>query len=284
MGIIDSIIKRLFPEKEEKIFSLRQAKAIYDEANKVGDFNRREHALKKWNEFYLPILENDIATNDPHILLQSVSSEEMPPRGPAVERAVPVFNELVGSGINNIKTAKCVYSKFTVNSCNDLAVLVARRWEVLFVEKIGTIEDAAGIKVLDECIPPMMDTKTYRVLILKWFDVCKNLEEISAMKQFACKHIFPECSSKAQEFYRKVDAKTESFLFVEMPQADTIEKIRFCYENSPKTGTTKQIAFATWLSLCKTPEESNEAFKNAPNESLGKIACERTRFLTFKKE
>jgi hypothetical protein len=100
-----------------------------------------------------------------------------------------------------------------------------------------------------------------------WAKLCQTFSEIKYLKDSIAladgqrKHL-------SDEIKGIVNQRLESILFVEVPRCTDIELAKLYYRYAPDGSSVRILAFKKWLSLCKTPEEADQAYKTVKSQRI----------------
>lgn len=159
------------------------------------------------------------------------------------------------------------------------------RWEELSLSELLAANSLDDIKTVYHSCPK--DSLVEFTAIQKWFSVAKNQEELLDIFNRSFNHkdfqhvVFSEllslsktiesvtglCQNLANEFEAEAWAKWDKLSLREVAVAHSLDKIKAATTKS-RWGSQSHIAAVTkWLSLCRTTDQTKEAYKYCPDNS-----------------
>lgn len=126
------------------------------------------------------------------------------------------------------------------------------------------VKQAKSIQVLREILEnATVDTEAFLEGVDKWIGWCESSEEIRELRCFAVNKYSFQTRHPTIE---KIDKVMEAILLREVPKTKDLERAKELFMMCNKMGATKLFAFETWLGLCQTAEQANEAFDWPPKQ------------------
>lgn len=209
-----------------------------------------------WSNLCIPMVEKAIQSNDVEIFLNTVISNDMPPGGNEPVHALA--RKHLSTFMLKITSAEQAHNYYCryLRHYGDIyeGSLKCRSNELSLID----IEVANDIESYEACLKnTIRGEKPFEILMKKWGNDCKTVEQIKHVRSIVER--YPNCLGFTIN-------RIESILFVEIPKVQDIETAKSYYFFAPNNSSAKLFAFEKWLSLCKTPMEADEAFKNAPTD------------------
>mgnify|MGYP000880882678 CR=1 FL=1 len=254
---------------DPKIENLEQAHELYYKYLRDGNDIKRIVVLEKWNEMFLPKIQEFSQKKDADLLFEKdienffyfACSRYLPPEGKARDLAVEFGNKIYGSiTLSQAVKINNSFSGYQKTHGNNFVSAMKNKWQALAISEIEERNDFDSLKLLISRIP----STTYELFFKK---LCGYASSINHIKEIS--RINAEVGSYSA-VNKMIEKKTDKILFIQIPKIEDINLIKECYRIAPAKSVTTIMAFEKWLELCKTPEEANEAFKSAPEN---KIMC-----------
>jgi hypothetical protein len=245
-------------QQTEATETIKTIRKKYENIN-YGDHDahqRADHYRSIWSDLCVPIVEKAIQSGDVETFFETIFSTDMPPGGR--EPAHLLAREHLNAFMAKITSAEQAYKYYwcygSRSYWNYACSLKSRSNELSLID----IQAAKGIEAYEAALKKTIrGEKPFELLMEKWGNDCETVDQIKRVRSIV--EQYPDCVKHAIH-------RTEAILFVEIPKVQDIETIKSYYLFAPADSAAKLLAFEKWLSLCKTPMDADEAFKNAPRD------------------
>lgn len=238
-----------------KVKTIEEAKKVYKNLYFNNNLQKKSYVIEKWNNLYLPKLEEIIKNKNADQLLEAIISSDFPPSGKSQTK---IIKALTNFSVNffTIMQLKKAHDSLGRSDVKNYIKHIWYKNSFLEIERANNFEE---LKNISNYI--CSEGETIDALISKWLNFCFSVKEIKKIKDFYHNKNFYD-----SDIFLKIETKKDFILFLEIPKAQDIETIKDYYFLASSRSATKILAFEKWLELCTTIEEADEAYVNAPKD------------------